>query len=472
MESAPALKPVYTTSELNQPIELYQGKLTVSLEGRQGQNESCSGDGKIEYVWFPSPRIKFGFQGTNQNHLGIRILASPNHLTLSLPEEASKSVIVLTNSSITTENKLNLSGSIQDPLVHGHEQDLAYLLFHVPNFQLSVRGNPIQLDSEEWKITLDKVYNYKYNVGKLNSQGGFAITHVGKLERVDGNTFSLDQAVGYLDIFGCLLSFVRGLFIVPILFVGYDTKGNKVLEYWDCSRSAQFWRTVNSWFRDDCRKIKLDELLPGFVQWFQNSESSGRMVLYWYLEANITGGIGAGSLESSIIFAQAALELACWEILVIKEKEVSEKEFKKLRASCKIRRLLDKLNISKRIPPNRTKPKSSQMDSLSARKLIEKLSSKKLIENLVKLAQNKNYEDGPRAFTEMRNGIVHPRQKMDIEGYSKALHDASDFGLWYLELILLYLFDYQGFYKNRLGHPSWGAEPVPWSGESVFVDSD
>jgi len=43
--------------------------------------------------------------------------------------------------------------------------------------------------------------------------------------------------------------------------------------------------------------------------------------------------------------------------------------------------------------------------------------------------------------------------------------------LWYLELVLLWLFDYRGKYSNRLGWKGWNAESVecvPWASGSFL----
>jgi hypothetical protein len=44
--------------------------------------------------------------------------------------------------------------------------------------------------------------------------------------------------------------------------------------------------------------------------------------------------------------------------------------------------------------------------------------------------------------------------------------DAWLLGMWYLELVLLRLFDYEGTYSNRLVREGWigdEVQPVPWA---------
>jgi hypothetical protein len=57
--------------------------------------------------------------------------------------------------------------------------------------------------------------------------------------------------------------------------------------------------------------------------------------------------------------------------------------------------------------------------------------------------------------------------KKNIKGLTDYLYEASDLGLWYLELVLLAIFGYQGPYINRLQkvHQNGETEPVPWSNQ-------
>jgi hypothetical protein len=56
----PALRPVYTTAKPNENILLYKGSLEISFHINQHPVQT-QGSGTLEYVWFPSPCIKFNF---------------------------------------------------------------------------------------------------------------------------------------------------------------------------------------------------------------------------------------------------------------------------------------------------------------------------------------------------------------------------------------------------------------------------
>ncbi len=58
--SPPALRPIYTTHQPNENILLYEGSLEISSKINQHIVQT-QGSGKLEYVWFPNPRIQFSF---------------------------------------------------------------------------------------------------------------------------------------------------------------------------------------------------------------------------------------------------------------------------------------------------------------------------------------------------------------------------------------------------------------------------
>ena len=357
-----------------------------------------------------------------------------------------------------------VSGKIKKPIVQGKGQDLAYVLFHVVNFYDFIE-KPISLleqDSSQWKLTLDQLDTAANNVKSLNSQGGFAITHVGKLEKLDGQTFSEEEATEFLKKFADFLSFARGFRVPLILLVGYDAENNEIWQHWDLS-VGHSWKSVDSWFPTNKAKI-LADVFPGFLRWWHDWKESERLVLYSYLEAN-----AIPTVEIKIVLTQIALEL-------IAKKEGQTQRY----ASEKLRGLFEKHNIPVNIPLNRLTnqpstfanafiPKSSNL----VEKLIE-LKSKleeKLKKNLEKESNEKdkqkikkelNQVDAPYLFTQIRNDIVHSKKK--IENFEDYLFEASDLGLWYLELVLLAIFSYQGCYCNRLPiyQQNGDTEPVPW----------
>ena len=446
----PALRPIYTTAQPNENILLYDGLLEISSNINNNQVQ-IEGSGKLKYVWFPSPCIKFEFSNQDRD-IDIISYALFNDFPISLTlSDLGISLDVSVATSSSGGNKGNfISGRIKEAVVQGKGQDLAYVLFHVVNFhdfigrppsilEQDIGGRHIErivFEAEEWKITLDQLETTtdKDIVQSLKSQGGFLITHVGKLEKLDGQNFSGKEVGEFLEKFADFLSFARGFSVPVILYIGYDAKENQIWKHWEGS-VGDSWKGVFSW----CPKQKgnkLAEVFPGFLTWWQNWEESARLGLYWYLEANYNS-----LTEQNIILAQIALELIAWVFIVEKEKTVSKKEFDKLPASDKLRKLFSQFSIPLEIP-----------------------CSNNVLNDLRQLASESNWKDGSHALTAMRNAIVHPETKKRNQIYSatfEAKIGNAHLGLWYLELTLLAMFKYQGSYANRL--EKGNLEVVPWS---------
>jgi hypothetical protein len=78
----------------------------------------------------------------------------------------------------------------------------------------------------------------------------------------------------------------------------------------------------------------------------------------------------------------------------------------------------------------------------------------------------KAFRDGPEAFVQIRNAIVHgnleKRKKLN-ELSEVAIFQAHLLGLWYLELAILFILNYDGNYYNRtVGRGLNPIEKVPW----------
>jgi hypothetical protein len=464
----PALRPVYTTAKPNENILLYEGSLEISSHINQHPVQT-QGSGTLEYVWFPSPCIKFNFSNQERGIDAISV-AHCNGQTISLTLsdiEVSINVSISSSSSGGKDGNF-VSGRIKEAVVQGKDQDLAYVLFHVVNFHDFIGRPPsvleqgstkrtiqrIVFEAEEWKITLDQLENTTENVKSLNSQGGFAITHVGKLEKVNGQSFSGEDATDFLKIVADFLSFARGFGVPLILFVGYDAEENKIWQHWNSS-AGHSWKYVGSWFPENEAHI-LADVFPGFLRWWRDWEESEKLALYSYLEAN-----AMSTLEVKIVLAQIALEL-------IARKEGQNQG----NASAKLRGLFCKykIPINNFTSTDAFRPQSSLLMEnliLLKEKLKQELKEKRDSETNEQKKQKIDKElaqiDAPYLFTKVRNDIVHSQK--NIENLEDYLYEASDLGLWYLELVLLAIFDYQGCYRNRLPkyQQNGEIELVPWS---------
>ena len=294
-----------------------------------------------------------------------------------------------------------------------------------------------RMEFDGWLITVAEFEETDGLVKKLKEIGGSAITHIGQIERADGQTFSTEQLYEMLTCLGYFFSLVLGRWSQPSLTVGFDSVGDRVFENWGMHQTTiGHYAGGNSFF--DCRHDEIfPALLPGFWRRWHDPlwNRAFKESIYWYIGAN---NIGFGvNVDSALLFTQAALELLAWTYCVLDKKAVSEKAFAPrggLTASDKLTLLTSLLGISSQIPP--------QLKSLHAR-------------------PGKPWSDSMHAITDLRNGLVHPKERGTLP--TNTYHEAWKLSLWYIDLILLRLCDYNGKYSDRLTTRFVGqVEDVPW----------
>ena len=87
------------------------------------------------------------------------------------------------------------------------------------------------------------------------------------------------------------------------------------------------------------------------------------------------------------------------------------------------------------------------------------------LQKLKELTNSKTFQHGPHMLVKMRNNLIH--SQMEFETLPDDIYfQARQLGLWYVELLLLRIFDYKGKHGNRLSQ-EWRGEVrlVPWAVE-------
>jgi hypothetical protein len=435
-QSPTAIRPVYTTDEPNKAILLYEGSLEITQTANVKQ-----GNGSVYFEWLPSPNVKFEFfsQDSWVPEFDVHQAASLNLLDIGTSVEVSMSSPSY-SANQDGEQLYQLSGELSEPIIVSSGNSLSYLLFHLVNTSWSGRVN---LEAEGWSVAIDSLPNHTNIKKALKSQGGYAITHVGKIERSDQGIFTVNQAEELLEALRFFFSFSRGLQTSTILQVGYNVNGDEIWKKWDANHYIKPWQDVCSCF-PDFNAQSLSELFPSFLRRWQNSIWQEPIIyaIHWYMESMAQ----AGAVEGSIVLEQAAFELLS-RVLIVEDKTlISSNAFENLNGVDKLRHLLSESGIPCTVPES----------------LI----------NLSQLSQAWDSADGPKVLTNIRNAIVHSgkpqkRQKLSqMPSASETKGEAWQLGLWYLELVLLRLFEYQGDYFNRVAYKQRdeeNIEPVPWA---------
>lgn len=442
------IEPLYSCTGVNEPISLYEGNLLFEQNG-----ESFSGHGIVQFKWLPTPRVWFAMRCKrpwNKLELG-----NINGCSQSSDAQSQWSIVGAMVSAIQPKfDEVGMAALVSghfSSLQIGGGDGLSECIFVLPNFTdilgqgiknesgSSVYRGRVVLEAQEWRVTIDKLSSCDSDFyHSLRDVAGYAVTHIGKIQRQDGSTFSSEEAKLLIADLVYFLSFCRGLWVAPLLPIGLGQSGNRVWEEWR-DWPLERWQTALTWcnhFNDECIVGSFKGMLARIRSpiWVEPV----RLAIWWYLASNKR----AGECEGSIIIAQVALELLSWTYLVEDTKRLSKRGFEQLPASDKLRLLLAEAKIDLSIPVQ--------------------------LSELAELATSQCWQDGPHALTEIRNGTVHPeprKRKSVLDAPPRAIFDAWNLANWYLELILLWLFDYGGKYSNRLttGVPkSEEVERVPW----------
>ena len=284
----------------------------------------------------------------------------------------------------------------------------------------------MQLSADPWLVEMtgvDAVMGLDYRMKRL---GGSAITHAGSITRMDGSDFALGELEQFLDGLHLFLSFARGSFCGLAFLSGQDSQHKTVWRQWG-SREVEPWQGLLSTWVCSGESEMLSPVFEGFWKRFTDSarKETVSQVIRWYLRSNESSESAVG-----IILTQAALERLS---LAINGPRLDMKE------GDWIANALDKAGVAPQIPAQ--------------------------CAELTKLGQQFEWSHGPHAFVAIRNDLVHSDRRLgsvSADAYVEAWH----LGQWYIELMLLHLFDYSGRYYNRLrdreGYAA-AVEDVPWA---------
>jgi hypothetical protein len=442
MDTPVQIDPIYTTMTANSPIELGTYRVTL-LQGDQRGPES---DGDFSLRLSPSPRLMCAM------HFSSYIPA--DQITAAEIPGLSARFATLPPDVTYTPSGTDLTlhpNPHRIEIFRANSSKLKEVTFHVMNFYNFHHGNKdfilqtdtsvrrlgrVLLQEAGWRLTIHALPETDNLVRELRSEGGYAITHVGRIARARRGSFTVNEAKMLLEILRLYLSFARGSFVSCSVAVGYDNT-NVSWEQWSCPIIYR-WQYYSGWFSAEPGRL-LEELFPGFFALFKNVlwRKSLREVLYWYLRANNTSA-GAG-VDGGVILAQAALEKLGWAYLVDDVQAVTAAAFKSRAwpAVRKITELMTHMHIPIEIPAQ--------------------------LRGLNRVAKMYGWANGPAALVGIRNDLVHAERKYK-RGYGNPLADAWFLAQRYIEMVILHLANYNGHYTDRIS-AKWVGEitKVPWA---------
>lgn len=421
----------------NEIVTLYEGP--VGVPGCDG------GTGRLVLRWMPtaSLRLEAELSSMKTPHAGDRLDVA---VADSTAEVLFSSIHTGTGPSGPFAR---VSGTVST-FDTGLDVGLQAMGFQVVNFNdfltpgpkpAPVFGYPPQvadLRSGGWRVRLTAVPQSRQLFKSLDTNGGYAFTHLGRLEREDGSSFAVQDAQGVLEALRWFLCFARGAACgLPVRW-GVSADDAVVWRGWS-SPVVDVWKGRDTWF-DEHHGNLLQELFPAFTQCVADTDlwPALRLALHWYQKCNTR----AGGMEGAIILGLTALDLLGALVVVDKCALMSDAKYdKKLNASEKLARLLDVLKVRQANP--------AKLTELSA------------------FAAANGWTSASETLAEIRHGYVHSnrkRRQVVLSAPNLAVFQAWQLSLWYQELALLFLLDHQGEYRNRITAEWLGqVETVPWA---------
>ncbi|WP_080808404.1 hypothetical protein, partial [Desulfamplus magnetovallimortis] len=397
------IEPLHSCKYPNEACEIYNGSIVVESYNADVCTIGC---GNIIQQWLPEPSIKYCM--TKHKQISSMERAKINNKDyLSLGKSKSTVTIHMQPISLCPTRKNSqpehssstFSGAIEEPVIIGTDKPVQFVKFHIVNFN-PYEGQGIRNSSksrlwkgriiiccDKWKITIDASEFFSKELReKLLSESGYAITHVAQAEKLDGSPISLSESDSLQDALFYFLSFTQGRWAPPILPAGYDETELitwKRINPWNSSWCATKWQDRGSWLPTLSTEGLIDTFPGFFALWNEKSwKQPISQAINWY----IYGNLQQSGLNSSIIIAQACLELFSWVIMFengIVDKNTFNNHQKYNTTSKKINRLLESFNIPQNIP--------------------HEFVSLKRFESGLKHSKN----NGPYAIVEIRNSIVH-----------------------------------------------------------------
>ena len=285
----------------------------------------------------------------------------------------------------------------------------------------------VKLEALGWCVEITGVVDLEDVLKELNRDRGYGFTYDGVITRMDGATFSVEEVDSLLEDLRMFLSFVRGSYCSLALVEGQDEHGERTWVRWG-AHYVESWKPGGSWFLRVSGGDIMSELFPSFVSLFESAGQPRKtfsQVIDLYLESN------ERAVHVGLILTEAALERLSHHVLCRGRRTDGTETIRRY-----IENALVELELDIDVP--------------------------KVCKELLKLD---NLYSGPHAITAIRNDLVHPIQVLgDVSFY--VYDEAWNLGQWYVEMILLKEFCYQGSYRNRLSGldgRSQAIQTVPWA---------
>lgn len=427
----------YGTAEPNHPIRLSEGTLVSHHDGQRFE-----APGSVQLNWAPMPHIGY-IIGFNDPDIESKFYPDPpNEPDVSVDKGVVPAAPTGTSPDYS-EYLMTLSGWLNNTEIQNPAAGvMSSATFFVANLPMVLRADLIgegnhrwagrvALNGGGWTVTLDAIEGCNERQASLQREGGYAITHTGRLARADGSIFTSGEAMDALGAIRYTLSFACGRWVSPVLPVGYSAQGGPVWACWE-HPTVDAWRAANT-VADPMTPTHLPDLFARITDAWGDPfrrEVVARSIHY-FIQANLPSPV-----DLAVSTAQAGLELLAWTALVADGPRTNS-QYQGGRAHDNLR------------------------DSLSARSIDTSIPAE--LPDLQNAANSQNCTDGPEILTRMRNGVIHPTRNKPKFNSAEWI-DAWRLAEHYLMLMILSYVSYNGTHRDVITRRHVGdVLAVPWA---------
>jgi hypothetical protein len=435
------IQPVYLHPQraANEPVVLYEGAVVLRLGA-----DAATGTGELALSFLPSTGLRLAMEAAS----GPAPRAGDT-VEAAVAGGVAQALVVLVqigNEGGASFSRLEAGISRFETGASPDVRSIGFQVLNFPDF-LTPGSKPApafgfppkvaDLEAAGWRVRLSAVENSRQTFKSLKETGGFAFTHLGLLERVDGRAFNATDGSAFLDTLAVFLSFARGAACSLPVRWGSDATGTVVWQCWG-SPIVDAWRPTDNWF-DEHHGSLLTDIFPGFYAASVDPDLAApfRLALHWYQRSNMR----AGGMEGAIILGVTNLDLLGGLVVVDRAGRMTDAKFDGLTSAEKLAELLATMKVAATFPA-----KASELAAFAAAT---------------------GWADTVVTLTETRHGYVHPnkrRRKVVLNAPNLATFYTWRLSLWYQELALLHLLGHRGIYRNRMKAEWRGeAEQVPWA---------
>ena len=361
----------------------------------------------------------------DNNQMNIHVIVGMQHLFSSqhkiwlspivLPSLAVNPKTTLLSIQLAIANFPRFFGSTDQWIDDGHS---------------SSRQGVAMLNEPPWTITITALPNITDAWNQIESTNGRSITHTASISRTDGSAFAAGDAYDLIGSLRSFLSFVSGKSVGIAYAVGTDQHGTQRLLRigMDYTHPGV---NVDSLFLTTRGSTDIPLMFSGFYgplaepNWHDDISKA----IDCYVESNRT------SVHTGLALTQTALEILSRYNL----EKIGLVGIDDIRAENRIKTTLALSGIPCDIPCQ--------------------------LLHLTHLARKRHWTSGVQALVEVRNSLVHGNRKNDRYRNSMlAIAEMHDLSQWYVQMIILRMFNYKGDYSSRLARAGQShVQSVPWA---------